>query len=113
MQGERLAERHLRRKGLKLLARRFSAPVGELDLVMRAGQTIVFVEVKTQRSRVQQDPQEQVTPAKQRKLHRIAQWYLRAKGWEERPGRFDIVAVVIPEEGPAEIEHIEDAFVPG
>jgi len=112
MQGERLAEKHLRRKGLKLLARRFSAPVGELDLVMRDGRTIVFVEVKTLSDRRFKDPQDQVTPAKQRKLFRIAQWYLHHKKLDDRPCRFDVTSVVIPREGEVEIEHFEDAFLP-
>jgi putative endonuclease len=112
LQGERLAERFLKQRGLKTLARRYSTPVGELDLVMRAAETIVFVEVKTQRDRAFKDPQEQVTPAKRRRLLKAARWYLNHKHCEDQPCRFDILAVVLPEDGEAEIEHFPDAFTP-
>ena len=110
--GERLAERYLRRRGLKVVARRYSTPVGEIDLVMRAGATVVFVEVKTRRSRALAEPHESVRLPKQRKLARCAEWFLRQKGWLGRPCRFDVVAVVVPEGGEAEIEHFPEAFLP-
>ena len=56
--GERLAEQLLHKHGLKTVARRFTTPVGELDLVMRDGDTVVFVEVKTRRDRDLADPQD-------------------------------------------------------
>ena len=62
LQGERLAEAFLRKRGLKSLARRFSTPVGEIDLVMRAAEAVVFVEVKTLRDRMFKDPEDQVSP---------------------------------------------------
>ena len=112
LQGERLAETFLKKRGLKTLARRFSTPVGELDLVMRAAETVVFVEVKTQRDRTFKDPQEQVTTPKQRRLLKAAQWFLHRKRWDDKPCRFDIVAVVLPESGEPEIEHFPNAFTP-
>lgn len=112
LHGERLAEAFLKRQGLRTLARRFSTPAGEIDLVMRAAETIVFVEVKTQRDRAFKDPQDQVTSAKQRKLLRAAKWFLTRKRWADRPCRFDVVAVVLPEAGEAEIEHFPGAFAP-
>jgi putative endonuclease len=112
LQGERLAEALLKQRGLKTLARRFSTPVGELDLVMREAETIVFVEVKTQRDRAFKDPQEQVTLAKQRKLVKAAQWFINRKRWTDKPCRFDIVAVVLAEGTEPEIEHFPDAFLP-
>ncbi len=112
LQGERLAEAFLKQRGLKTLARRFSTPVGELDLVMREAETIVFVEVKTQRDRAFKDPQEQVTLAKQRKLLKAAQWFLNRKRWTDKPCRFDVIAVVLPEGAEPEIEHFPDAFMP-
>lgn len=110
--GERLAESFLRRCGLKTLARRFSAPVGEIDLIMRAGQTIVFVEVKTLASRAFKAPEDQVTPAKRRKLARTAEWFLQSHGLNDAPCRFDVVSVIFPDEGAAEVMHYPTAFVP-
>jgi putative endonuclease len=112
LQGERHAEKFLKTRGLKTLARRFSTPAGEIDLVMRAAETVVFVEVKTQRDRTFKDPQDQVTLPKQRKLIKAAKWFLTRKRWTDRPCRFDVVAIVLPETGKPEIEHFPDAFVP-
>src|SRR5437870_3820048 len=66
--GERAAERILKRAGLKLLMRRFNTIVGEIDLVMREKDTIVFVEVKTRRDRRWSEPEDSVTPAKCKRL---------------------------------------------
>ncbi len=112
LQGERLAETFLRKRGLKTLERRFSTPVGEIDLIMRAAETVVFVEVKTLRDRTFKDPQDQVTRSKQRKLLKAANWFLNRKRWMDKPCRFDVVAVVLPKAGEPEIEHFPDAFVP-
>lgn len=112
LRGEQLAERFLRKAGLKTVARRFTTPVGELDLVMRQGRTIVFVEVKTLRSRRLQEPQERVMGTKRRRLTRAARWFLHRRRWQDRPCRFDVVAVVLPERGEPQIEHFPDAFVP-
>lgn len=113
LEGERLAERFLRRGGLKLLARRYATPVGEIDLIMRDGETVVFVEVKTRRTRAWADPEDAVGPEKQRRMQRCASWYLRARRKESAPFRFDIVAVTLPEVGEPQIEHFESAFEPG
>jgi putative endonuclease len=110
--GEKEAERFLRRRGLKVLARRFDTPRGEIDLIMKDGQTIVFVEVKTLQSRQHADPQDAVTPRKQRHLAAAAHCYLHQRRLLEHPARFDIVAVIIPEDGPTEVDHFTDAFSP-
>ena len=112
LEGERLAERFLRRQGLKMVARRFATPVGEIDLVMRARDTVVFVEVKTRRDREYADPEDAVGRDKQRKMARCAAWFLRRRRLEDRPCRFDVVAVVIAEDAEPEIEHFPDAFLP-
>lgn len=112
LRGERIAERYLRKAGLKILARRFDTPVGELDLVFLDGQTIVFVEVKTQRDRKLLDPYERVTIPKQRKLTSAARWFLKARRFADRPCRFDVISVVAPEDGEPMVQHIRDAFTP-
>jgi putative endonuclease len=111
-QGERLAEKYLKRRGLKLLTRGYAAPVGEIDLILRDGDTIVFVEVKTRRSREFADPQDSVGAIKQRKMRRCAEWFLRERNWTDRPCRFDVVGIVLPEQGEPEIEHFANAFQP-
>lgn len=108
--GERIAERHLRRAGMRVVARRFRTPVGEIDLVMRDGAELVFVEVKTQRSAAFAPPQDQVGPPKQRRVVRAARWFVRSRGLERTPMRFDVVAVVGPADGSFEVRHLRDAF---
>jgi putative endonuclease len=110
--GEKLAEKYLKQRGLKTVARHYSTPVGELDLVMRDGQTLVFAEVKTRRDRKYADPQDAVRYEKQRCLTRAAQWFIRRRGWEDRPCRFDLIAVILPPGGEPEIEYFPDAFPP-
>ncbi len=110
--GEALAAEWLCGHGLKLIAHSFSTPVGELDLICRDGQTIVFVEVKTRRDRVHADPEDAVGGRKQRRSLRAARWYLHEKGWEERPCRFDVVTLILPPTGAPEIRHFADAFAP-
>jgi putative endonuclease len=111
-EGERLAETYLKRHGLKLLARGYASAVGEIDLILRDGETVVFVEVKTRRSREFAEPQESVNAAKQRRMRRCAEWFLRDRNWTDRPCRFDVVGIVLPEGGEPEIEHFPDAFRP-
>lgn len=113
--GERLAERHLRRLGMTLVARQWHGRVGEVDLIMRDGHAYVFVEVKTRRSAVGSRPEEAVGRDKQRTLLRLAnEWAaLRARRGEDRDAiavRFDVVAVVWPEGGRPEVKHIRGAF---
>ena len=108
--GERLAEQRLRASGLKTVARHFNTPVGELDLIMRDGDTLVFVEVKTRRDRKYADPEDAVTREKQRRMTRTARWYIEHSGWGDRPCRFDVVTVILPPDGTPQLEHFPDAF---
>ncbi len=112
--GEELAERFLRRTGLKAVACRYRTPVGELDLVMLDHDTVVFVEVKTRHDDRAADPAVAVGARKRQRLVRAAQWFLHARKWEQRRCRFDVV-MVRPgtAEADARCEHVPDAFVPG
>ncbi len=110
--GEKHAERFLKKKRYHLLARRYSTPFGEIDLIMRDSATIVFVEVKTRRDRRYTDPEEAVRADKIRRMTRTARTYLKQKRIDDAPARFDVVSVILPAEGPPEIEHFEDAFPP-
>jgi len=107
--GEDRAAEFLRRRGMKILERNYRTPVGEVDIIVRKGKTLVFVEVKTRRSQAFGAPQEAVGPTKQRQIIRAAQWYLGSQGKGLQP-RFDVVAVLGQGEGEAHIEHFENAF---
>ncbi len=106
--GERAAARFLRRQGLRVLLRGYRTRFGEIDLIARDGETLVFVEVKARRQGV---PAEAVTAEKQRRITLAALQFLRKHGLLDVRSRFDIVAIVWPDErGQPQIEHIPNAF---
>ncbi len=106
--GERAAARFLRRRGLRVLHRGYRTRLGEIDLIARDGETLVFVEVKARRQGV---PAEAVTPEKQRRITLAALHFLRKYGLLDSRSRFDVVAIVWPDErGQPLIEHFPNAF---
>lgn len=112
-EGEREAARHLKGLGYRIIGRRYRTPLGEIDLIARDGDRIVFVEVKTRRSAEAGQPFEAVDRRKQAQLTRLALAYLKRKGWLERPARFDVISVVWPDgAGQPRITHYKNAFEP-
>jgi putative endonuclease len=108
-QGEDLAAAALKRQGYKILERNYMTPLGEIDLIARQGRTVVVVEVKTRKSTRFGSPQEGVSAAKQGRLRRLADYYLKAKRLTGSPVRFDVVAVTLAGDEPR-VEIIQDAF---
>lgn len=109
--GEEYAERFLKKLGWRILGRRVRLGRDELDLVARAGEVLVFVEVKTRGSEDFGRPFDAVGRDKRRSLSRAAVHYL--KRLRERPDyfRFDVVEVVgVVDQGEPKIRHIENAF---
>ena len=106
--GERAAARYLRQAGMQIVTSGYDTLWGEIDLVARDGEFVVFVEVKTRRTGV---PAEAVTPEKQRRLTMAALHFLRRHDLLEQRCRFDVVAIVWADDRRApQIEHIRDAF---
>ena len=111
--GERAAVKYLQRQGFQIIARQYSTPWGEIDIVAIEGQTIVFVEVKTRKTINAGHPFEAVTHEKQSKLTRMALAYLKRYKLLEHSARFDVVSIVWPDENKsAEITHFRNAFEP-
>jgi putative endonuclease len=109
--GEAAAVRHLERRGCRIIEKNVRCRLGEIDLVAIEAGVVVFVEVKGNRGGRFGAPEEMVTPAKQRRLTRLARWYLQRRGWLGRPARFDVVAVDWEAGGAAAcVRHIPDAF---
>ena len=91
---ERTAERFLRRRGLRTLARNYAKPWGEIDLVMRDGAVLVFVEVRLRGPGAWEDGATSVDAAKQRRLTRTADAWLREHPrYAEDASRFDVVSM--------------------
>ncbi len=108
--GEDRAAAFLEANGLKILKRNFRlGQVGEIDIVAEEGDTLVFVEVKTQSTEAMGEAMSWVTPKKQRQLGRVAQAYLSINQIQNRACRFDVIGVA--RRGSAvEIKHIPNAF---
>ena len=105
--GESLAEKYLKKKKYKILAKNYTNRLGEIDIIASKKKVIVFVEVKTKTTLEFGRPSEMVTDEKQRKIHDVASLYLISSGlYDKQPVRFDVVEVL----GENEINHIENAF---
>jgi putative endonuclease len=108
--GERVAARHLKRLGYRILKKNYTCAVGEIDIIAADGDQVVFVEVKTRRSDEAADPENSVNRAKQRKIIRTAKVFLSQYGAQNIASRFDVISVLLPDGGKAAIEHFIDAF---
>jgi putative endonuclease len=109
--GENVATRALRNEGYEIVARRFRTEIGELDIVARDGDYLVFVEVKTRRGDECGDGAEAVTPRKQSRIIRLAQYYLIMNGlYDKVLCRFDVVSIHAPPGLPPTVRIIKDAF---
>ena len=97
---EELCADLLRRAGLRILARNWRCPYGELDLIAEEDGELVFVEVKTRRGTSHGAPEEAITPAKRARLVAAAQSYLaEIAAPDDRPFRIDVLAVDIAASG--------------
>lgn len=110
--GERLAASHLRPRGYRVLYRNFRGPKGgEIDLVCRHGDALVFVEVKTRQSEAFGRPSAAVDARKRRRIVKGAMAWLRMLDLPNLTFRFDVVEVIIdPATNNPEIRVIENAF---
>ena len=109
--GEQAAAAHLARRGYELVARKWRCAAGEIDLLMRDGSTLVFVEVRTRRGDRLGAAEESVGRAKQAKLIALAYAYLEMTGApNDLAWRIDVVALNIDRAGRvARLRHIRDA----
>lgn len=108
--GERAARQHLSRAGLKFLAANFRSRRGEIDLVFRDGDCLVFVEVKTRSSERWTRPAAAVNAGKRRRLSQTAFDYLRRLDNPPVRFRFDIVEVLLTEGAVREVRHLPNTF---
>lgn len=107
--GERLALSHLKRLGYRIVELNYRCPLGEVDIVAREGDTLVFVEVKTRRDRSYGLPRDAVGFQKRFQLSKVAQYFLKVKRAEHMSARFDVMEVKIEKDGPR-IELLKNAF---
>jgi putative endonuclease len=106
---ERLAEKHLKNAGYRILDRNFVSRVGEIDFVARDGTTLCFIEVKGRHGTGFGRPEEAVTAEKQRRIFRAAEAYLQSRRPERSACRFDVVSI-LEEGGEFRLEILRGAF---
>jgi putative endonuclease len=99
----------LQKKGYRIVKRNYKTPVGEIDIIAKDGDTIVFIEVKTRTDISFGYPFEAVNNRKRQKLKNLALLYLKRQG-KESPVRFDVLSIFCMDDGKKDIEHIKDAF---
>ncbi len=108
--GEQLAAKYLRQKGFQILEQNIRLYKAELDIVAREQATLVFVEVKTRKNDHFGSPAEAVTYRKQQQISKAALAYIAKNNLDTMRVRFDVIGILLPKNGSAEIEHIRDAF---
>ena len=97
--------RELRERGYLVVERNYRCKLGEIDIVARDGETLVFVEVRSRSDGERGSALETVTAAKQRRIARVAEHYLAARRPEFRECRFDVVGITA-----GDLELVRDAF---
>ena len=106
---ETIAVRQLEKAGYKIITRNYRNRIGEIDIVARDGNTLVFVEVKARKNDRYGHPKHALTRAKQRKVSMVALEYLKSTGQNSAKARFDVVAITSNQDEP-QIEIVKNAF---
>jgi len=107
--GEDLARQRLKDLGYRIIKANYTCALGEIDLIARDGDVLVFVEIKTRKKKSLGLAKEAVTKKKQVKLSKVALAYMKHNNLWGSKARFDVVAVGVSE-GKKEIEIVKDAF---
>ena len=108
--GEAAAAAYLERAGMQVIDRNWRSDRGEIDIVALDGEELVMCEVKTRTTAARGTPEEAVSPAKQRRLVRLAESYIAAHGIAPCSVRFDVVTIRVLSEDRALLRHHRAAF---
>ena len=103
--GEEIAAEYLRNNGYRIVEKNYKNRFGEIDVIAKDGNTVVFIEVKTRNTPSYGTPSSAVDSKKQQRIGKVALTYLTKKGLTQHPVRFDVVSIC-----DGEIEVIRDAF---
>ncbi|MBM3314592.1 YraN family protein [candidate division WOR-3 bacterium] len=106
---EKLARAWLAGRGYRVIESNYRSRVGEIDIICKDRDTVVFVEVKSRATADFGSPAQAVDHRKQRKLRRLAEQYLIERRLESSPARFDVLSILAGPAGPR-VEHFEGAF---
>jgi len=107
--GEQLATKTLEQQGFDIVEMNYRFGRGEIDIIARDGDVLVFCEVKTRKNDEYGEPEYAITPRKQQQIKRIAEGYLYEHEIKEQECRFDVVAIRMHGATP-EIRYWKNAF---
>lgn len=110
---EELARGWLEARGWRVVERNVRFRRKEVDLIVRRGRVVAFVEVKGRRGRRAGHPFESITPRKRAEIEFVARWWWERHGQPDLVCRFDAVGVSFEDDGALTVEHLEDAWRPG
>ena len=108
--GEKIATNFLKKRGYRILETNYRCPYGEIDIIARHKDFLVFVEVRAKRSLGFGTPEESITPTKKEKIRASALYYCQTHTKLPTSWRIDAVAIELSREGkPSRVELIENA----
>lgn len=107
--GEELAFKKVCSSGYKILDRNYRCPFGELDLIAKDGEYLVFIEIRTRQRRPTFYAKESITPRKKQKLYKCALYYMKNKNLLGHKARFDVIAINLNDR-KVDFEIIKNAF---
>ncbi len=109
--GEEEAVNYLKRCGMRIICRNYRCRLGELDIVAEDNGVLVFVEVRSRRSKGYGLPQETIGARKRAQIRKVAQYYMLKENQGERECRIDVVAIGLDHKGKVTyLEHIKNAI---
>ncbi len=106
---EKQAVAFLKKNGYKIIEKNYRTKLGEIDIIAKERDTLVFVEVKARKTKDFGNPKSAVTPKKMKKISMVALEYIKTIAYENKPARFDVVAICYAD-GREQIEIIKNAF---
>ena len=108
--GEKLAAKYLKSLGMKIIRRNYSTVLGEIDIIAREKDTLVFVEVKSRTEGIEGSAEYAVDRKKRYKISKTALWYLNENSIGPVDCRFDVVTVLFSESSAPRVNVIKNAF---
>ncbi|MCK5784235.1 MAG: YraN family protein [Desulfobacterales bacterium] len=108
-ESEKLAAIHLKKQGYKIVEKNYKNELGEIDIIAKDKNTLVFVEVKARKSSRYGNAKWGVTPSKQKKISMVALLYLKSQKQDNIKARFDVVSINT-KYGKPEVEIVKNAF---
>jgi len=106
--GEEIACKEIKKKGYDIIEQNYRSRLGEIDIIAKDGDVLVFIEIKTRRSSIDY-AKEAVDRRKKKKLLKLALAYMKTKRYDNIKARFDVIAISIKDNKP-QIELIKNAF---